>query len=72
MARERRIGSVGTASRAFVGVGLLYLGAELFYGLTLLIAALRGQPSCEATLLSNIIPRRDDQIGCSAFSPIDV
>jgi hypothetical protein len=46
-------------------------GAELFYGITLLAAAWRGQPGCEATVLSNLILGRDDQIGCPAFSPID-
>lgn len=46
-------------------------GAGLFYGITLLAAAWRGQRGCEATVLSNLILRRDDQIGCPAFSPID-
>jgi hypothetical protein len=137
--RSRRIGPIGTVSRAVVGLGLLYLaggasglswdvewydpiiglvalpaimvavgvaarryaagplrftgalaiclncvvivllvanpatgpGALLFYGVTLLIAAWRGQPGCEATALSNLMLRRDDQIGCPTFSPID-
>lgn len=47
-------------------------GALLFYGSTLLIAAWRRQPGCEATVLPNLILRRDDQIGCPTFSPIDV
>ncbi|MGH3062026.1 MAG: hypothetical protein ACRDNA_11520, partial [Gaiellaceae bacterium] len=46
-------------------------GAALFYGGTLLIAAVRAQPGCEATVLSNWILGRDDQIGCPLFSPID-
>ena len=46
-------------------------GAELFYGATLLVAAWRAQPGCEATILSNLILRRDDQIGCPTFTPID-
>ena len=45
--------------------------AALFYGLTLLVAAWRAQPGCEATVLSNWILRRDDQIGCPCFTPID-
>lgn len=44
---------------------------DLFYGATLLAAAWRGQPGCEATVISNWILRRDDQIGCPVFSPID-
>jgi hypothetical protein len=137
--KSRGIGPIGTASRALLGVGLLYLaggaagrswgiewydplvglialpaimvaagfaarryapgsvhltgplaiclncvviivlvanpytggGALLFYGVTLLIAAWRGQPGCEATVISNMILTRDDQIGCPTFSPID-
>jgi hypothetical protein len=46
-------------------------GAALFYGATLFIAALRAQPGCEATVLSNWILGRDDQVGCPLFSPID-
>jgi hypothetical protein len=46
--------------------------AALFYGTSLLVAAWRGLPHCEATILSNLILRRDDQIGCPTFTPIDV
>lgn len=45
--------------------------AELFYATTLLLAAWRAQPGCEATVISNAILRRDDQIGCPIFTPID-
>jgi hypothetical protein len=46
-------------------------GATLFYGAALLVAAWRGQAGCEATVLPNVIFRRDDQIGCPTFSPVD-
>lgn len=46
-------------------------GAALFYGATLLVAAWRGQPGCEGTVVSNVILGRDDQLGCPVFSPID-
>ncbi len=46
-------------------------GAELFYCVTLVVAAWRAQPGCEATVLSNWALRRDDQVGCPAFTPID-
>jgi hypothetical protein len=46
-------------------------GALLFYGTTLLISAWRGQPGCEATVISNMILGREDQIGCPTFSPLD-
>jgi hypothetical protein len=47
-------------------------GALLFYGTTMLIAAARGQAGCEATVLSNWVVGRDDQVGCPAFTPIDL
>ena len=46
-------------------------GAALFYGVTLIAAAWRAQPGCEASVLSNVILGRDDQLGCPVFSPID-
>jgi hypothetical protein len=69
-------GPLGLAINTAVIVALLsnhYTagGAELFYGATLLVAAWYGQPGCEATVLSNRILGRDDQIGCPAFTPID-
>ncbi len=72
----RFTGSTGLASNCAVIVALLanqYTagGAELFYGATLLVAAWRAQPGCEATVLSNWILGRDDQIGCPTFTPID-
>ena len=46
-------------------------GATLFYGATMLIAASRGQRGCEGTVISNLVLRRDDQIGCPLFGPVD-
>jgi len=72
----RFTGATGTMFNCAVIVALLanpYTagGAALFYGVTLLAAAWRAQPGCEATVISNWILRRDDQIGCPTFSPID-
>jgi hypothetical protein len=69
-------GPLGVAINTAVIVALLanpYTAgaAELFYGITLVVAAWRAQPGCEATVLSNLILGRDDQIGCPAFTPID-
>jgi hypothetical protein len=47
-------------------------GAALFYGAMILIAVTRGQAGCEGTVLSNWILDRNDQIGCPAFTPIDM
>ncbi len=72
----RFTGSAGTTANCLLLVALAVNpytagGAALFYGATLLFAAWRGQPGCEATVVSNAIFRRDDQIGCPLFSPID-
>ncbi len=45
--------------------------AFLFYGASMLLAAWRGYGGCEVFALSNWLMRRDDQIGCPLFSPID-
>jgi hypothetical protein len=56
---------------------LLYLleptsdAALLFYGASMWLAAARGYAGCEVLAVSNWVLRRDDQIGCAAFWPID-
>jgi hypothetical protein len=72
----RFTGRLGPALNCAVIVALLanpYTSgaAALFYAATLLVAAWRGQPGCEVTVLSNSLLRRDDQVGCPIFAPID-
>ena len=43
----------------------------VFYGASLLLAALRGYAGCEVLAASNWLLRRDDQIGCFVLSPVD-
>ena len=45
--------------------------ALIFYGASMLLAALRGYAGCEVLAVSNWLLRRDDQIGCAVFLPID-
>lgn len=45
--------------------------ALLFYGSSMLIAAVRGYSGCEVLALSNSVLRRDDQVGCLLFAPVD-
>ncbi|MGH2403723.1 MAG: hypothetical protein ACRDGN_04585 [bacterium] len=45
--------------------------ALIFYGTSMLLAALRGYAGCEVLALSNWILRRDDHVGCLLFAPID-
>ena len=45
--------------------------ALLFYGVSMLVAAGRGYAGCEVLAVSNWLLRRNDQIGCAVFWPID-
>jgi hypothetical protein len=45
--------------------------ALLFYGTSMLLAAVRGYAGCEVLAVSNWLLRRDDQIGCMVFGPVD-
>ncbi len=69
-------GIVGHAVNAAIIAALVVIpytagGAALFYGATMLVAAWRGQRGCESTMISNLVLRRDDQIGCPLFLPVD-
>ncbi len=43
----------------------------VFLGASMLVAAWRGYAGCETLAISNWLLRRDDQIGCVLFTPID-
>lgn len=43
----------------------------VFLGGSLLLAALRGYGGCESLAISNWLLRRNDQVGCLLFSPLD-
>ena len=45
--------------------------ALVFYGFSMLLAALRGYAGCEVLALPNWLLRRDNQIGCLLFGPVD-
>ncbi len=45
--------------------------AALFYGASMILAAVRGYAGCEVLAISNWLLGRNDQVGCLLFSPID-
>jgi hypothetical protein len=45
--------------------------ALLFFGSSMLLAAYRGYAGCEVLAISNWLLRRDDQVGCVVFDPVD-
>jgi hypothetical protein len=50
---------------------LLPVAALLSYGTSMLVAAIRGYAGCELFAVSNWLWRRDDQIACPVFHPVD-
>jgi hypothetical protein len=46
--------------------------ALIFYGASMLLAAARGYAGCEVLAVSNWLLRRDDQVGCTLFLPVDL
>ena len=45
--------------------------ALILYGASMMLAAVRGYAGCEVLAVSNWLLRRDDQIGCAVFWPVD-
>ncbi|QYN38752.1 hypothetical protein K1T35_17015 [Pseudonocardia sp. DSM 110487] len=43
----------------------------LFFGLSMIVAAIRGDDGCEILAIPNTILRRTDVIWCPAYTPID-
>ncbi len=63
---------LGTAAAAaLLAVDATQDAAALFFGGSLVLAAARGYAGCEVLAISNWILRRDDQVGCLVYSPID-
>ena len=59
------------AAAALLAVDATQDAAALFFGSSLILAAARGYCGCEVLAISNWVLRRDDQVGCLVFSPID-
>src|SRR5216683_3845024 len=45
--------------------------ALVFYGASMLLAAVRGYGGCEVQAISNWVLRTDDQVGCFVLGPVD-
>ena len=74
--RLDQTGPVAVVANFVVFLGLVVVaptrGATLiFLGAAMLFAAFRGAGGCEIVAISNWILRRDDQIGCPLFWPVD-
>jgi hypothetical protein len=74
--RLEATGPVGHALNLAVFLALYLLEATsdaalLFYGASMWLAAVRGYAGCEVLAASNWLLRRDDQVGCAVFWPVD-
>ncbi len=75
----RATGPVGHAANLAIIAALLLLpappdvrdGAALFYAASMVVAAWRGYAGCEVLAIANWLRRRDDQVGCVVFAPLD-
>jgi hypothetical protein len=52
-------------------IGFVSDAALVFFGSSMLLAAGRGYAGCELLAVPNWLLRRDDQVGCVLFDPID-
>ncbi len=69
-------GALGFCANIAFGTALFSFDATrelttVFYGASLLLAAARGYAGCEVLAVSNFLLRRQDQVGCLLFSPLD-
>ena len=69
-------GALGFCVNLAIGIVLFAMpvtrdAVALFAGVSLLLAAARGYAGCEVMAISNWLLRRDDQVGCVVFSPLD-
>ena len=74
--RLEATGPVGHALNLALFLALYLLeptsdAALLFYGASMWLAALWGYAGCEVLAAPNWLLRRDDQVGCAVFWPID-
>jgi hypothetical protein len=70
----RLYGPEGHLLNCGIAVGLaITLGppAGIFYGTSMLVAAARGYAGCELLALANAVTRRNDEIACPIFAPVD-
>ena len=70
----RAYGVLGHGINLGIGMALFSVtphAAALFYGPALLLQAARGHAGCEILAVSNFLLRRDDQVGCAVYTPLD-
>jgi hypothetical protein len=72
----RRIDQAGACATALLVAPFLILpytseATWLWLGVSMVLAAARGDAGCEVLAISNWLLRRNDTVGCLVFTPID-
>lgn len=62
---------VGVAIALAIATPVSEVAIWCFFGVSMLVAALRGYGGCEVLAIPNAITGRRDQIGCILYTPID-
>lgn len=62
---------VGVAIALSIATPVNEIAIWSFFGVSMLVAALRGYAGCEVLAIPNAITGRRDQIGCVLYTPID-
>ena len=62
---------VGVAIALTIATPVSEVAIWSFFGVSMLVAAVRGYAGCEVLAIPNAITDRRDQIGCILFTPID-
>src|ERR671915_2288912 len=62
---------VGVAIVAAAATPVSGVAIWSFFGVSMLVAAIRGYPGCEVLAIPNAITGRRDRIGCVLYTPID-
>jgi hypothetical protein len=77
-ARRTAAGYIAALVAIAAAVALTYVtpadepAVWLWLGISMLIAAARGDAGCEVLAIANLVTGRRDELGCIVFSPIDV
>jgi hypothetical protein len=61
----------GSTQAAVVGYGAGQIAAFTFFGVSLVVAAVRADPGCEVMAIPDVLLRRRVELACLFFSPLD-
>lgn len=63
--------ALGMGDGPIFGAGIGKLATLTFLGISLVVAGVRGDLGCEVMAVPNMLARRDGEIQCLVFTPVD-